>query len=62
MLSGLPALFNHRVLRLASVTRGGFLISSFLLIASLSAFALPIPKGNAHAIPAFARKYGMPCS
>src|SRR6201984_2226512 len=62
MLSVLQALFNRRVLQLASVTRGGFLISSFLLIANLSAFALPIPKGNVHAIPAFARKYGMPCS
>jgi hypothetical protein len=62
MLSVLQALFNRRVLQLASVTRGGFLISSFLLIANLSAFALPIPKVNVHAIPAFARKYGMPCS
>src|SRR5215472_8382895 len=62
MLSVLQALFNYRVLRLASVTRGGFLIAFFLLIANLSAFALPIPKSDVHAIPAFARKYGMPCS
>src|SRR5246500_241490 len=58
----LQALCNHRVWRLRSVTRGGFLISSFLLIANFSASALAIPKGNVHAIPAFARKYGMPCS
>ena len=29
---------------------------------SSPAFALPGPAGNLHAIPAFARKYGMPCS
>src|SRR5246127_2012535 len=58
----LQALCNHRVWRLRSVTRGGFLISSFLLIANFSASALAIPKGSVRAIPAFARKYGMPCS
>jgi len=62
MLSGPQALFNHRVMRLRSVTLGGLLIASFLLIANPSASASPIPKGHVHAIPAFARKYGMPCS
>jgi hypothetical protein len=32
------------------------------LIDSRSASALPIPAGKVYAIPAFARKYGMPCS
>src|ERR1700676_656109 len=34
----------------------------FLLIDSRSASALPHPAGKIHPIPAFARKYGMPCS
>jgi hypothetical protein len=40
----------------------GSLVLSFLLIDSRSASALPIPRGNVYAIPAFARKYDMPCS
>jgi hypothetical protein len=39
-----------------------FLVLAFLLIDSRSASALPMPAGKVYAIPAFARKYGMPCS
>src|SRR3984893_1183714 len=34
----------------------------FLLSDSRSASALPHPAGKIHPLPAFARKYGMPCS
>src|SRR5216684_3607088 len=46
----------------ASLLVCGFLVLAFLLIDSRSASALPIPAGKVYAIPAFARKYGMPCS
>jgi hypothetical protein len=47
---------------LASSLVCGSLVLAFLLIDSRSASALPIPAGKVYAIPAFARKYGMPCS
>ena len=62
MLSGFPSRFIQRILRLAFFARGAFLILSLVLLAQGSASAFPAPKGNVHAIPAFARKYGMPCS
>jgi hypothetical protein len=62
MLSGLQALFNHRVLRLKSFTLGAALVLSFLLITGSSISAVPVPRASVRAIPAFARKYGMPCS
>src|ERR1700746_1593016 len=40
----------------------GFLFLVIVLADSRSATALPLPKANLHALPAFARKYGMPCS
>lgn len=40
----------------------GLLVLAFLLADSRSASALPIPAVKVRAIPAFARKYGMPCS
>jgi len=54
-----------------SKTGNSFVISFFLcfalllglsLIDSTSASALPIPRSTVHPLPAFARKYGMPCS
>jgi hypothetical protein len=50
---------HHRISALASIAVYGWL---FLSIVVPSASALPIPRANVHAIPAFARKYGMPCS
>src|SRR2546423_14937322 len=47
---------------LASLLVCGFLVLALLLMDSRSASALPIPAGQVFAIPAFARKYGMPCS
>jgi len=46
----------------ASLLVCGFLILAFLLVDSRSASALPLAAGKVYAIPAFARKYGMPCS
>ncbi len=59
MLQEVLKLKKHRVAAAAFIAVYGWL---FLSIAVPSASALPIPKGNVHAIPAFARKYGMPCS
>jgi len=47
---------------LASSLICGSLVLSFLLVDSRSVSALPIPSNSVRAIPAFARKYGMPCS
>ena len=59
MLRGVLALPKHRVSVLASLAVYG---SVFLSILLCPASALPTPIGNVYAIPAFARKYGMPCS
>src|SRR5215831_19763936 len=59
MLRGVPTFLKHRVSALASFAVYGWF---FLCIVLPPASALPIPKGNVYAIPAFARKYGMPCS
>jgi len=53
---------KRRMPWLASLLVCGFLVLAFLLIDSRSASALPVPAGKVYAIPAFARKYGMPCS
>ncbi len=56
------ASMKRRMPWLASLLVCGFLVLAFLLVDSRSASALPIPAGKVYAIPAFARKYGMPCS
>jgi len=53
---------NRRMPWLASLLVCGSLVLAILLMDSRSASALPIPAGKVYAIPAFARKYGMPCS
>jgi hypothetical protein len=62
MLPRFLALLKHRVLGVASITFCGLLIFSSFLTASRPGSALPIPKGAVYAIPAFTRKYAMPCS
>ena len=62
MLPGFLASLKGRVLRLASFILGGFLILSLSLLDNPCASASLIPAGKPHAIPAFARKYSMPCS
>jgi hypothetical protein len=47
---------------LASSLICGSLVLSFLLVDSRSVSALPIPSNSVRAIPAFARKYSMPCT
>jgi hypothetical protein len=53
---------------LGKISRGSSLLIfaaiffGILPIENRSVFALPIPPGNVRAIPAFARKYSMPCS
>jgi hypothetical protein len=59
MLRGVLPLLKHRVSALASFAGFGWL---FLSIVLPPASAAPIPKGQVYAIPAFARKYSMPCS
>ena len=59
MLQEVLTLKKHRRAAVAFLAVNSWL---FLSLALSPAFASPIPKGNVHAIPAFARKYGMPCS
>ena len=59
MLCGVLTLPKHRVSALASLAVHCWL---FLSIVLCPASAWPSPRGNVHAIPAFAHKYGMPCS
>jgi hypothetical protein len=47
---------------LASSLLCSFLALAFLLAEPRSASALPLVTAKVHALPAFARKYGMPCS
>ncbi len=56
------ASMKRRMPWFASLLVCGFLVLAFLLVDNRSASALPIPAGKVYAIPAFARKYGMPCS
>jgi len=62
MFHGASSSMTRRMSWLASSLICGFLVLAFLLIDSRVASALPIPAGKVYAIPAFARKYGMPCS
>src|ERR1700747_2509099 len=62
MFHGTSSSMKGRMSWLASLLACGFLVLVFLLIGSRSASALPIPAGKVYGIPAFARKYGMPCS
>src|SRR5260370_1279919 len=57
-----PQLAQKRVSWVASTFCLGFLILAIVLADSPPATALPLFKANVYAIPAFARKYGMPCS
>jgi hypothetical protein len=62
MFHGTSSSMKGRMSWLASLLACGFLVLVFLLIGSRSASALPIRAGKVYGIPAFARKYGMPCS
>jgi hypothetical protein len=53
---------KKRVSGVASYLLLGFLLVVFLFADSRPAFALPTPSIKVNALPAFARKYGMPCS
>src|ERR1700682_1513124 len=53
---------NRRIACLGSAGFVGFLFLSILLGDIPSACALPLPRTGVYALPAFARKYGMPCS
>ena len=53
---------KNRVSGVASYLLLGFLLVVFLFADSRPAFALPTPSIKVNALPAFARKYGMPCS
>jgi hypothetical protein len=57
-----PQLAKSKFSWLASSLSFGFLFLALVLAGSRSAAALPIPTAKVYAIPAFARKYGMPCS
>jgi hypothetical protein len=57
-----PELVKRRVSRFALSLLCGFLVLAFNLADSRSASALPTPSIKVNALPAFARKYGMPCS
>jgi hypothetical protein len=53
---------NKRVSGLPSCLLIGLLLAVFLCADSRSASAFPTPSVKVNALPAFARKYGMPCS
>ena len=57
-----PKLRNRRNVALISGVSLALLFFALFLADNRSASALPLPRGNIRAIPAFARKYGMPCS
>jgi hypothetical protein len=57
-----PHLAMRRISWVASTFCLVFLILTIVLADSPPATALPLFKANVYAIPAFARKYGMPCS
>src|SRR5260370_2499868 len=57
-----PQLAQKRIRWLASTFCFGFRILAIVFADSPPATALPLFKANVYAIPAFARKYGMPCS
>ena len=55
-------LVKQRLSWLASLLVFGFLIFALIVADTRSALAIPPPSLHTRAIPAFARKYGMPCS
>jgi hypothetical protein len=57
-----PQLAQKRISWVAFTFCLGFFILTIVLADSPPATALPLLKANVYAIPAFARKYGMPCS
>jgi hypothetical protein len=57
-----PQLAQKRISWVAFTLWLGFLFLAIVLADSRPATALPLTKANVYAIPAFARKYGMPCS
>ena len=61
MLRGFLKLLKHSSQGLGPLALGGFLMVLGLLLGRPSS-ASPVPAGNLRAIPAFARKYSMPCS
>jgi hypothetical protein len=52
----------RKVVRLSSATLNAFLVLIFVLSLSHPVSAAPLSVINVNALPAFARKYGMPCS
>ena len=58
---GLPVT-KKRISRIITFFRRGAVAAGFLLIGTNPVFALPGLVASVHPIPAFARKYGMPCS
>ena len=57
-----PQLAMKRIMWAASTLWLGFLLLAIILTDNRSAIASPLPTVRVRAIPAFARKYGMPCS
>jgi hypothetical protein len=53
---------KERISWIAFTISFGFLILAIVLADSRTASAMPLLGGNVRAIPAFARKYGLPCS
>ncbi len=53
---------RQRLSWLPSLVVFGFLLFAIVLADTRSAMAVPPPSLRMRAIPAFARKYGMPCS
>src|SRR6266849_6365486 len=62
MFEWTPHLGKKRISWAVSVALTGFLILAIALADSRPANALPLPALKVRAIPAFARKYGLPCS
>jgi hypothetical protein len=57
-----PLVAKSRIWKFAFLFSFTLLFLALFLVDSRSAFALPLPAVKVRAIPAFARKYGMPCS
>jgi hypothetical protein len=62
MFAWAPQLAKRRISWAISALLSGFLVLATVLADSSSAKALPLPAVQVRALPAFARKYGMPCS
>jgi hypothetical protein len=57
-----PRLARRTISWLASSLLLGFSVLAMILTDSRPAAALPLPSAKLHPLPAFARKYGLPCS